>query len=153
MTTALLAGADLAISSRVSSSVRQTWMFFLSTPSTGGTKGRLPVAKDTAKPLSASAAQSRDANVRVAFTILNARLLAAGGDVAGALAALEGARKSAAKDNLIEHGLRLRLVAGQIEMKGGREKAGRARLQTLSKEAETAGFGLIARLSKELISR
>ena len=106
-------------------------------------------ARETAKALAASAPQSSNANVRATYAILSARLQAAGGDVAGAVASLDKARQAAAKDNLLEQVLRTRLVAGQIEMTGGREKAGRARLLALAKEAEAGGFGLIGRLAKE----
>ncbi len=112
-------------------------------------QGKVREAKETAEQLTTSAPQSRDANARVAFAILSARLLAEGGDVPGALGALERARTAAAKDKLADHELRVRLAAGEIEMKGGRERAGRARLGTLAKDAEAKGFGLIARKARE----
>ena len=106
-------------------------------------------ARKALEPLAATAAASSNADVRVTFAILKAHVDAAGGDVACAITSLDRARQAAAKDKLVDHEFRIRLAAGEIEMKGGREKAGRARLQALAKEAEAKGFGLVARKARE----
>ena len=91
---------------------------------------------------------SEDANVQVAYTILEARLRARAGDVAATLASLEKARQSTSKENLLHHEFQIRLAAGGIEMAGGREAAGRKRLSDLAKEAAAKGLDLMARQAK-----
>lgn len=112
-------------------------------------QGKLAEAKERARALMEAATASGNAGLAADYSILSARILAASGDTTGALAALEKSRLANSRNTLVEHDFRIRLAAGQIEIKGGRAKTGRTQLLALAKEANARGFGLVSRLAAE----
>jgi tetratricopeptide (TPR) repeat protein len=92
-----------------------------------------------------------DREERLGLSIVEARLSAASGGSAAATRALESILREAAKGGLVGLELEARLALGEIELKSGKIPAGRARLQSLEKDASARGFRLIARKSAAAI--
>jgi tetratricopeptide (TPR) repeat protein/TolB-like protein len=91
--------------------------------------------------------KSENRQDRLALGITDARLSAEAGQRAAAIKAVEAVRGAAAKAGLAGVELEARLARGEIEMRSGNVGAGRARLETLQKDASARGFGLVARKS------
>ncbi|MCP4664110.1 MAG: tetratricopeptide repeat protein [bacterium] len=83
--------------------------------------------------------------MRLTVNLGAARVRAASGDSAGALASLEGVLAEALDAGVVPIQFEARLALGEIELARGESRAGRARLSALASEAEDLGFGLIAR--------
>jgi hypothetical protein len=58
---------------------------------------------------------------------------------------LEAVLAKAARHGYLGYEFQSRLALGEIEMKSGKTTAGRARLQTLERDAKARGFLLVAR--------
>jgi hypothetical protein len=89
--------------------------------------------------------KSDSREVRLSVAIVAARVRAAMGKPAEAMKSLANVLAEATKLGLVGLQFESRLALGETEMKSGKTAAGRARLETLQKEAEARGFGLIAR--------
>jgi len=96
----------------------------------------------------AVAAKLQNEEVRLKFGLAAASVRAASGaptDVAAAARSLEATLAEAAKQGYVPYQYEARLALGELEIKSGHAAAGRARLETLEKEAKARGFGLIGR--------
>jgi tetratricopeptide (TPR) repeat protein len=89
--------------------------------------------------------KSDNREVRLSVAIVAARVRAAMGKPAEAMKSLANVLAEATKLGLVGLQFESRLALGETEMKSGKTAAGRARLETLQKEAKAKGFGLIAR--------
>ncbi len=105
-------------------------------------QGKLAEAREVGGRARSRARDSQNPAVRMSVAITDARLLAAAGDTAAALAELEAVLADATGRGLTGQAFEARLALGEIESATG---AGDARLRALAEEAERAGFGLIAR--------
>ena len=108
-------------------------------------QGRLVEAQSTIDRAAMVAQKSDDRATRLWVAIMGARVRAATGKPAEAMEALATVLAEATKLGLVDYQFESRLALGEIEMKSGKPAAGRARLETLQKEAKAKGFGLIAR--------
>lgn len=73
--------------------------------------------------------------------------------VASAKKDLEPSLHVARKCRYLEYEYKLRLVLGEIELQSGEVRSGRARLETLAKDASEKGFDLIARNATAVLKR
>ena len=71
------------------------------------------------------------------------------GNFSDAFKILETVRSQASRYGYIGYELESRLRLGQLELKSGKQSAGRARLTQLQSDAFSRGFALIARKSKQ----
>ena len=78
---------------------------------------------------------------------------AASGRKIEALRALETVRSEASRLGYAGYDFEARLRLGEIELRSGEVNAGRARLEQLSKDAQTKGFLLVERKAKAALSR
>jgi tetratricopeptide (TPR) repeat protein len=90
-------------------------------------------------------AQSHDRGVHIAFAVVEARVGGATGDPAKAVESLKKTLSEATRLGYIVYAFEARLALGEIEIKTGHADAGRQRLAALEKDANTAGFALVAR--------
>jgi tetratricopeptide (TPR) repeat protein len=90
-------------------------------------------------------AKSRNRDARIYVSITDARIRAALGKTVEAVRLLENTLRDAQKAGFVGLQFEARLALGEVEMKSGKLPAGRARLEALQGEANTRGFGLIAR--------
>ncbi len=109
-------------------------------------QGKLDEAREVSARAMSRASSSQNPVIRISIAITDARLLAAVGDFASASRGLEAVLGEATELGLLGLTFEARLALGEIEIAAGDAAgAGRARLRTLAEEAESAGFGLIAR--------
>jgi len=97
--------------------------------------------------------ESENREARLALRILDGRVTAASARNADGARTIEATRLEAAKAGLVGLELEARLALGEIEMRSGKQSSGRARLESLQKDAAARGFGLIARKSARAVSR
>jgi eukaryotic-like serine/threonine-protein kinase len=96
----------------------------------------------------AAAAKLQNEEVRLKFGLAAASIRAASGaptDVGAAARSLEVTLAEATKQGYVPYQYEARLALGHLEIKSGHVAAGRARLETLEKEAKARGFDLIGR--------
>jgi hypothetical protein len=86
----------------------------------------------------------QNVHVRLSSTITDARVRAAGGEIAQALEDGESAIVEARRVGFFDLQLEARLALGEIEVASGRTATGVRRLRELEKEANQQGFLLIA---------
>ncbi len=114
-------------------------------------QGKLPEARQVAERVRSRAQDSQNPAVRMSVAMTDARLSAAAGEFPPAFSELEAALAEAADLGMLGLVFEARLALGEIEIAAGKAGAaglaarGHARLRTLAEEAESAGFGLIAR--------
>jgi tetratricopeptide (TPR) repeat protein/TolB-like protein len=96
--------------------------------------------------------KSENRQGRLALGITDARLSAEAGQSAAAITEVDSIRERAAKAGLAGVELEARLARGEIEMRSGNVAAGRARLETLQKDASARGFALVARKAARVSS-
>ncbi len=114
-------------------------------------QGKLAEAKTAFSNIRARAATTQNPSLRLAATMAEAELLAAGGNSDTAIKLLEAAVAEAHRFGLISLELEARLAWGKLEIAGGGGRrasalaSGRRRLETLEERAGELGCGLIAR--------
>jgi tetratricopeptide (TPR) repeat protein len=91
---------------------------------------------------------TEDREARFLVGIDDARVLAAQGNAADAIAKLRPILVEATKYGYLSYELEARVELYQIEMKSGRTPEARGELASLAKEAQARGFGLIRRKAK-----
>ena len=105
-------------------------------------QGKVSEARDAIAQNRALTAKTQDLYVRFATRLTAARVQAATGQAKEAHAALEATLADAGKTGFAEVSLQARLALGQLESQMG---TGRARLDSLQRDAAARGYQLIAR--------
>ncbi len=108
-------------------------------------QGRRAESEQPAERADRLAAKSEDRSVHLFVALDRARVLAAQGKSGEAKSRLRSALAEATRLHYCEYELKVRLALGEIETDSGDAAAGHARLEALKKDAQTKGFGLIAR--------
>ena len=106
---------------------------------------RLDEARDAVAKARVLTSKSEERHVITAVGIAGARVDAASGKSDAALRGLGDLLAELKRLGLVSLEFDTREAIGEIEMKSGRDAAGRADLQALEKDAEAKGFLLIAR--------
>lgn len=117
-------------------------------------QGKLPEARQASARATARTEKSEQPILRMFTQRIAARIHAASGeraDIAEAHRSLDRTLGEATKAGLVGEQLETRLVLGELELGAGQETAARARLTKLRWEAESKGFGLIARRAGEFL--
>ncbi len=107
-------------------------------------QGKPAAAEKEINRAQALAAQSENRLNKIAVKIASARVSAAQHRFAEARSQAQLALRDATNIGVVPYELETRLVLGEIEVQSGNGSAGRAQLQSLSKDAKSKGFGLIA---------
>jgi len=110
-------------------------------------QGKVREAQHEIDETSPAVNHTQSYSTRLQLSIAAARVRAASGkdsEITNALKSLEAALATAKRERFLGYELEIRLAMGEIEMKGQRS-GGAARLAILQKDAESKGFGLIAR--------
>jgi len=107
--------------------------------------GRPMEARAEIAAATAALERSADRMARIQTQIAAGRVRAAEGDEAGAIRDLEKTLADVDRIGVFPFELDARLALGQIESKSGRAAAGRARLESLERDAKAKGFLLVAR--------
>jgi ATP/maltotriose-dependent transcriptional regulator MalT len=108
-------------------------------------QGRIVEAQNAMDRATRLAQKSDSREIHLAAAMTAARVQAGTGKSNEAMRSLAQVVAEATKFRLINLQFEARLALGEIEMKSGKTAAGRARLETLQKEAEAKGYRLLAR--------
>jgi hypothetical protein len=110
-------------------------------------QGRIPEARQEIDETSRGVNRTQSYSTRLQFSIAAARVRAASGkdsEINDALKSLEAALATAKRERFLGYELEIRLAMGEIEV-NTQKPGGTARLAVLQRDAESKGFGLIAR--------
>lgn len=119
-------------------------------------QGRLADAREVGDRAKQQARDSQNPAIRLAVSIVDARLLAAAGDYEQALRSLQTVLVEATDLGLLGLTFEARLASGEIEIVAGyadEAATGRSRLRALAREAGNAGFGLVAHAATAAAAR
>ena len=107
-------------------------------------EGKVEEARREADRAAALAGDHSSPAVKLSIMLLDARLTAAQGYVDAACLALGRLTQEVLASRRQGPELEVRLALGEIELAGGRRAAGRARLESLKRDAGARGYGLLA---------
>ena len=111
-------------------------------------QGKTAEARQEINVASGLMKESQQAATRLELSTVAARVRAATGsaaDLGAAIRSLESIAADAGRRGFVGCQLQARLALGQAELRAGKDKAGQALLQTVEKDAQSHGFGTIAR--------
>jgi serine/threonine protein kinase/tetratricopeptide (TPR) repeat protein/TolB-like protein len=114
-------------------------------------QGKVPEAQAAAVRATGLCRQGADRTSRFEEEFATAAVRSQSGNFNDALKLLENVRSEASRYGYVDYELESRLRLGELELKWGKQTAARARLTQLASEAQSRGFALIARKSKQAL--